>query len=109
MKKQLRIKHCREFQIIIKKKQQLVSNSIILYYETNNKHLRVGLSVPKKFGNAVVRNSVKRKMRAIIGDLDIFDIKCNVVLIARQGFINSSFKKQKEAIIKVFERLKNEK
>ncbi|CAM9154787.1 ribonuclease P protein component [Mycoplasma marinum] len=109
MKKQFRVRHNREFQKIIKKRKQFVSNDVILYYEKNDKHLRVGLSVSKKFGNAVVRNLMRRKIRAIIREMNIMDLKYNVVIIVRQNFIDASFKKQQKAINKVFERLKNEK
>ncbi|MCP4356014.1 MAG: ribonuclease P protein component [Proteobacteria bacterium] len=109
MKKQFRLQHNREFQSIIQKRQQFVTNSIILYYEKNDSHLRVGLSVSKKFGNAVVRNRVRRKARAAIREMGVLDLKYDVVLIVRKNFINASFKKQQSAIAQVFERLKNEK
>ncbi|TCG11611.1 ribonuclease P protein component [Mycoplasma todarodis] len=109
MKKQFRLQHNREFQSIIKKRKQFVTGSVILYYEKNDKHLRVGLSVSKKFGNAVVRNRMRRKARAIIREMDILDLKYDVVLIVRKNFINASFDKQRKAITQVFERLKNEK
>ncbi len=109
MKKQFRLQHNREFQSIIKKRKQFVTNSIILYYEKNDSHLRVGLSVSKKFGNAVVRNRMRRKARAIIREMGVLDLKYNVVLIVRKNFINASFAKQQKSITQVFERLKNEK
>ncbi|NQZ29359.1 MAG: ribonuclease P protein component [Mycoplasmatales bacterium] len=109
MKKQFRLQHNREFQSIIKKRKQFVTNSIILYYAKNDDHLRVGLSVSKKFGNAVVRNRMRRKARAIIREMRVLDLKYDVVLIVRKNFINASFEKQQKAIMQIFERLKNEK
>ncbi len=109
MKKQFRLQHNRDFQAVMKKHKQFVTDSVILYYEKNNKHLRVGLSVSKKFGNAVIRNRVRRKSRAIIRALNILDLKYDVVLIARKKFINAPFAKQNKVLKQVFERLKNEK
>ena len=109
MKKQFRLQHNREFQSIIKKRKQFVTNSIILYYAKNDSHLRVGLSVSKKFGNAVVRNRMRRKARAIIREMGVLDLKYDVVLIVRKNFIDASFAKQQKVITQVFERLKNEK
>ncbi len=108
MKRINRITSNIDFQKIIGAKKQVVTNSLILYYRTNEDRLRIGLSVSKKFGNAVVRNSVRRKTRAIIREMNILDLKYDVILIVRQSFINAKFEKQRKEVKKIFERLINE-
>ena len=50
------------------------------------KHFRVGISVGKKIGNAVVRNAVKRKIRTSIYQLkESIDSTCDFLIIARPG------------------------
>ncbi|MCP4336949.1 MAG: ribonuclease P protein component [Mycoplasma sp.] len=110
MKKRFRLLKNRDFQKVIGNKEQIVNSSLIIYYKKNKlENIRVGLSVSKKFGNAVVRNSTRRKIRAILQTMDIKKIKYDVVLIVRQNFINVNFEKQSKEIKKIFERLLNEK
>lgn len=51
---------------------------------------RVGLSVGKQIGGAVVRNRLKRRLRMIIRDLDWLPGH-NVVILARAGAESESF------------------
>ena len=66
MKKKYRIKKNEEFQAIIKKKKSIANQKYVIYYRNNNEHLKVGISVSKKLGNAVVRNKIKRQMRMMV-------------------------------------------
>ncbi len=110
MKKQFRLLKNRDFQKVINGKKQVVNNSLIIYYKSNKlDHIRVGLSVSKKFGNAVVRNLTRRQIRSILRTKDIQNLKYDIVIIVRQGFINANYTKQEEEINKIFERLLNEK
>ena len=68
MKKEYRIKKNSEIQQLIKKKTTVGNGYFILYHQKNheNKHFRYALSVPKKYGNAVERNQMKRRIREIV-------------------------------------------
>ena len=61
MKKENRIKKNEEFTKIISKKH-CISNAVFIMYYDNRAldHARVGISVSKKIGNAVIRNKIKR-------------------------------------------------
>ena len=54
-------------------------------------HFRVGLSVGKKVGNAVMRNRVKRQIRQSLFEMKA-EIKtdCNFIVIARPAIIDLS-------------------
>src|SRR5699024_5418330 len=65
MKKAYRVKKEKEFQKIIQLKQSFANRNFVLYkmHKAEQAHFRVGISVGKKVGNAVVRNRVKRQIR----------------------------------------------
>lgn len=98
-----------EFQEIIDKKIQLISKTLILYYRTNNQGLRIGISVSKKFANAVNRNRYRRQVRAIMDELNYYNLKKDVVLILRKSFLTMSYQNKLSEIKKIFTRLENAK
>lgn len=68
--------------------------------------LRLGLSVSKKVGNAVVRNTLRRRLREVFGsvvakagsDLDL-------VVSARPAAADASFEELREEFLKALEKL----
>ena len=64
MNKKQRIKKNAEFQKIFKKGKSFANRQFVVYcLEKEEDYYRVGLSVSKKVGNAVVRNRIKRYIR----------------------------------------------
>ena len=61
--------------------------------EDGNDELRVGFTVTKKIGNAVVRNRMKRRFRELARELlPEFGLRgCDHVLIGREGGIERDF------------------
>ena len=94
-----------EFQDIIQKKRQKVSKYLVAYSQNNKDELRVGISISKKFANAVNRNKYRRKVRSILDLLNMWSIKKDVVLILRKSFLDLSFKEMTEEIKKILERI----
>ena len=86
MKKTYRVKSDKDFQAIFSKGSSVANRKFVLYHlEKNQSHYRVGLSVSKKLGNAVTRNSIKRKIRHVIMELSPNLINQDFVIIARKG------------------------
>ncbi|WP_322902540.1 ribonuclease P protein component [Mycoplasmopsis felis] len=106
MKKEYRLKKNWDFQNVIKQNNFLQNKYLVIYFVKSEK-LRIGITVPKKFENSVGRNFNKRQLKAIIREINIFDLSYDFVLIIRKEFCNTSFKIKKEGIKKLFEKFIN--
>ncbi|NQZ65610.1 MAG: ribonuclease P protein component [Mycoplasmatales bacterium] len=106
MKKENRLRKNHDFQKIINSKNSVVSKYLVIYYRENNlSKLRVGISVSKKFINAVGRNKLRRQVRSIMDELSIYNMGFDIVLILRKPFINNDFLFQKQSIKKLMQRI----
>jgi len=68
MKREYRIKKSDEIELVMKKGSSRANRTFIVYRYENPEigKYRVAISAPKKLGNAVIRNKVKRQIRAIL-------------------------------------------
>ncbi len=108
MKSKYRVKKYKEFQKVISDGSLLKSKTLTLYYLPNELgYARVGISIPTKSGNAVVRNKMKRQIRAILNtELDItkgFDY----IFIARRNYDIDNFAVSKEDISDLLSKVGN--
>ena len=93
MRKLYIVKNSKDFETIINNNNYKKNNSFIIYKKENNlKYNRYGISVSKKLGNAVFRNSYKRKIRSIIDNLKKdYIISNDYIIILRRGALNKKF------------------
>ncbi|WP_061911574.1 ribonuclease P protein component, partial [Streptococcus cristatus] len=86
MRKNYRVKSEKDFKAIFKAGQNFANRKFVVYkLEKEQRHFRVGISVSKKLGNAVVRNSIKRKIRHVLIQHRADLTKDDFVVIARKG------------------------
>lgn len=106
MKKKFRVKRNEDFQAIISRKQSFACKEFVLYVAKNDfGHARVGISVSKKLGNAVVRNKIKRQVRELCAKVFDFDASMDYVVIVRKGFLDRTFQQNLESLKFVFSRV----
>jgi len=107
VKKAYRIKKNSEIEALMKHKQSVGNGFLILYYHDNeeNDHFRFAISVPKKFGSAVMRNKVKRRIREIIRPLDIRK-QVDFFIVVKPKANTLEFLELKEMLFKIFARAK---
>ncbi|MCF7923943.1 MAG: ribonuclease P protein component [Candidatus Izimaplasma sp.] len=107
MKKKYRIKSNSEIQSLMKKKQTVGNSYFVIYYSKNheNNNFRFAISVPKKYGNAVKRNLMKRRIREIIRMSEIKP-EVDFFLIAKLKSKNLNFNDIKKNIENLFEKAK---
>ena len=103
MKKVNRVRKSQEFQVLIHKGKKAVSSSFIMYYQPKKENeARIGISLSKKIGNAVVRNKLKRQVRMMCQDLiDFKTCPFDAVLIVRFSYKDNSFETNKNILEKL--------
>lgn len=99
-----RIKANEEFVSTVRKGRALRTSSYIVHYQKNELNIcRIGLSVSKKIGNAVVRNRVKRQIRAMCDSLIDYSLHaCDIVIVAKPEFIGNDYATNYEILKKAF-------
>lgn len=87
LKKSYRVKKEQDFSAIFKNGESSANRRFVIYKLKNSQgHFRLGLSVSKKLGNAVVRNKIKRRIRSVIQtEREKLDQDYDMVIIARKG------------------------
>lgn len=101
-----RIKKNVEFNKVIDEGQIIKADSVTIYFQENALgYTRIGISIPKKSGTAVVRNKMKRQIRAIIASDISLDKSVDAVIIARKYYDISNFLKTKEDIKELFKKV----
>ncbi|MCM3570739.1 ribonuclease P protein component [Neobacillus mesonae] len=104
MKKELRIKKNKDFQVVFQKGRSFANRQFVVYAlpKEDQGFFRIGLSVSKKIGNAVTRNRIKRYIRQSILELkDSLLPGMDYVIIARKPAAEMDFFAVKSSIIHV--------
>ncbi len=105
LKKEYRVTKKETFSKVIKKKQQVANKCFVLYYQPSTS-LRVGISVSKKLGNAVVRNKIKRQVRQMV--YEVFDLNgsYDFILIVRFPYLKQNYAKNKKDLELLYKQVK---
>lgn len=70
MRKSYRVKSEKEFSKIFHEGKSMANRQFVIYcLDKSQSHFRIGISVGKRIGNAVVRNRIKRYIRQAITEL----------------------------------------
>ena len=100
-----RIKKYSEFQKVIEADDVKKTCFFVSYRLANDLgYSRFGISVPKKIGNAVIRNKIKRQVRSMIGQSTNFEESVDIVLIVRKNYQIDQFAQAKSEIQKLLEK-----
>lgn len=104
MKKTFRIKKNDDFQTVFNKGKSFANRQFVVYMYKNEQNVpfRIGLSVSKKLGNAVVRNRIKRYIRQSFTELKP-EIRSgyDFVVIARKPSVEMSCSEVKSSLTHV--------
>lgn len=110
MKKDKRITSNLEFQEILFSKSYLSSKKFIIYFrDKKENYARIGLSVGKKLGIAVLRNKIKRQLRMMLTDLNFEELRFDLIIIVRKSYLESSFAENERELLKMIKKINKEK
>ena len=103
LRKSFRVKKEKDFNAIFKEGESVANRRFVIYKLANSQeHFRVGLSVSKKLGNAVMRNQIKRRIRHILIDHrnELVD-NIDFIVIARKGVENLDYAELEKNLLHV--------
>ena len=107
MKKKYRLLKNEDFRKVIGKQRFFSNQAFSLYYFKNDlQHIRVGISVGSKFGNAVERNKAKRQVRMMVSQNMDLNTSMDIVLMIRKGYRKDDFDSNCEKFLQLYEKLK---
>lgn len=91
--REYRLRKKYQFNYVYRAGKSLASKNLILYFcPSKNKNVKVGISVSKKLGNAVVRNRTKRRIREIVMPfLEKLKPNFNLIVIAKESSKDANF------------------
>ena len=105
MKKMNIVKESKDFNRIINNYKPFRYKDYIIYLEKREASIyKFGIAVPKKTGNAVMRNKIKRRIKNIIDKKD-YKNDFNCIIIVGKGILNRSFLEMSNYIYEAFDKL----
>ena len=109
MKKQYRILKNTEFQKIKNTSEFDKGEFTVIYFKKKKlEYSRIGISVSKAIGNAVVRNKIKRQIRSIFTMNNDFEkLKNDYVVFPRKTYPPNKFLKIEKEILSIINKREN--
>ena len=102
LEKKYRLTKNGSFSYLYSKGAKVSAKRIKFAYAIIKSGIKIGFSVNNKIGKAVVRNLVKRRMRAIVAEFLPRLKPCQAVFIAYKGIDEIDFNSLREQMIRCF-------
>lgn len=88
-----------DFSRVLNEGFKIRDDSFLVAIKSNQEgHLRAGISVSRKVGDAVVRARIRRQVRAMIGGMDLKSTPIDLVIIPKSGFLKRSFQENSKRL-----------
>lgn len=108
MKKTEVVKDNRVFNSIIDNGLKIRNKYFVVYYNKviDTNHLKFGIAVGKKVGNAVIRNKYKRKIRSIVdANKLLFKKGYNYIIIVRKECLELNYQTLNDSLMELIEKV----
>lgn len=107
MQKRYRLAKRKDFGRVYKLGQSAANRQFVVYLMQNpqTEKMRVGVSVSKKLGGAVVRNRLRRQVKEIVRlNADRIAPGYDFIIIVRKGALGLSYREMEKSLQHVFKR-----
>lgn len=103
----MRLHKSSDYQKLFDKGQKYYSKHLIVFAVKNNGPTRLGLTVSRKVGGAVVRNKLKRRLREIFRlSLFSFLIDTDIMIVAKKSASSLDYEQLSQEIYGICSRMK---
>ncbi len=101
------LKRNSDFRRVYARGKSAASPCAVIYCQKNRLGVnRVGYTVSRKLGHAVVRNRVRRRLREIVRlNGNRLRQGCDIIVVARVRAVDSEYRKLEEDVLHCFEQL----
>lgn len=92
LKKCYRLRKNEDFRKVYEKGNSVATRTLVLYWDRSihSEGPRLGVSASKRIGNAVVRNRIRRRLKALMSPLLMeMDPSLDLVIIARKPIVDT--------------------
>ena len=94
------IKKNKDFKYIYGKAKSFANKKLIIYYIKNNQNeVKIGISISKKVGKAVVRNHLRRLIKENLRHINKIKKGYSIIIIARVGADELDYHSMRKSII----------
>ncbi|WFA08316.1 ribonuclease P protein component [Tissierella sp. Yu-01] len=103
MEKRYRLRKNLEFRKVYNNGKNFWNRNLVLYIRKNDlEETRLGLTITKKVGNAVVRNKIRRRLKEIYR-LNLYRVKdgYDLIIIPKKNVVDISYKELESALIHI--------
>ncbi|NMC52218.1 MAG: ribonuclease P protein component [Chloroflexi bacterium] len=100
MRREFRLRRSTDFKRVRRTGKSYAHPLIVLIVDpTEQGGIKIGISASHTVGNAVNRNRVKRRLRAVMDELlPAFQANADVILLARKPIVDASFDDLRKAV-----------
>lgn len=107
MKKKYRVCKNYEFSSIMNEKNYYACPSFVIYVKPRIlDHARVGISVGKKMGKAIIRNKIKRQVRMMVDEIYDFTEDFDTIIIVRPKYHEENYGNNKKSLERLKKKVK---
>lgn len=100
-----RLRKSEDFKNVYNRGKSFATYNLVLYYYPNRTDTnRLGFSISKKIGNAVVRNKIRRRLREIIRLKENLKRGYDIVIIARKPVVKLDYQGIERDMNKLFKK-----
>ncbi|CAM3759619.1 ribonuclease P protein component [Alicyclobacillus pomorum] len=105
-----RLKENKDFRRVFTRGKSVAGGQFVLYWLENKRtpYFRVGFSVSKKVGNAVVRNRLKRRLRACFHELtpQLVETHMDFVVVCRKSAADTTYEEMRTELSRLLRKAK---